>query len=456
MFSVPPGPWTVQEHIVPASYPRGYRRCVRDPYKSRLKLHVKQYTPHNKQSDRIEEYTPITLLFIHGLGSHKETYEPLLSALVKNPSTPPIRHIFSFDYVNHGQSYMLNKDEIGDETDWLDMARDVLQLVNHFQNEMIAPLVGMAQSYGCTGILASSNWSLRLFQVIVCIEPTVENGWYHIDQYGLDGKQQLVPFPKEHLAKPVTDMTSINSESESVVYDSLGKGHAGMLVFRRRDTWPSLDAARQAFRRLPYFSRYHPDVFEKLMQYDFRPVDPNQPSGAVTLVTPSFLEASYFFRLDPPLKGGAERDYASRTIESQNMPGFYSPGMARIKALMPGIGTRVCYVWSGDQSSYFAPLNQGTHFAPPDYRNRVVEITGTGLGGQGGTSSGQVDQIYVESGGHALPLENPVGTADVIANWLGNRWWPEWQKEREHWKEEARFGKDTETWAEWTKRISKL
>ncbi|KAL9115755.1 MAG: hypothetical protein Q9227_000123 [Pyrenula ochraceoflavens] len=442
-------PWTVKEHIIPASFPRGYRRGLRDPFRSRLRLHVKQYISTSENARDSNGSTPLTIIFVHGAGSHKEAYEPFLSSLLTDASSPPIRQIFSFDYVNHGQSYMLNRKEIGDETDWLDLARDVLQLVNHFQQEMIAPVVGIAQSYGCVGILASSNWSPRLFQTIICIEPVIENGWYHANP-GLEGNSQLVPFSQKKPAKaPGENFESKDGEVKELhqSYNSIGKKSMGPYKFRRPDTWPSLTAAREAFHRSSYFSKFHPDVFEKVIQHDIRPVDPSAPAGPVTLVTPSFLEASYYMRLDPPFDGNVEYDYASRTIDSQTNPGFYHPGPARLRLLMPGISTRICYVWSKDPSN---------GICTPAYRDRILKLTGSGLGGLGGKARGQVDETSVPTGGHALPLENPHGTAGVIATWLGQTWRLEWEKEEEKWREQAKFGKDTKVWAEWTRRISKL
>lgn len=419
--------WKIQEHVIPASHPRAYHRGVRDAFRSRLQLHVKRYILQDYSCMRPDSNsTPLTIVFIPGVGSTKESYEPFLSSLVTQSSAPPIRQIFSFDCVDHGQSYLLNQHELGDEPHWLDPARDLLQLLNYFQAEVVAPVVGISQSAGANAVLVADSWSPRLFQAVVCIEPVVENGWWHLNE-GLDG------------TLPVT------SHSPQPVFKHRGRNYNGVRAFLRRDTWPSRRAAEDAFRRNRHYSSFDRKVLEKVFQYDLQPLSSDDPDGPVTLTTPSFLEAAHYMRLDPPLPGQEAADYATRTLESRHLPGFYSPGPALGKGQMGRITTRVLYVW--------APENP---FTNPKYHRRVTAATGTGLGGSGGVKTGQVDEAFVDQGGHTLPFDNPVGTARQIAHWLGGKWWQEWQKEQVRWREVAGVGKDSRVWAEWHERISKL
>lgn len=71
-----------------------------------------------------------------------------------------------------------------------------------------------------------------------------------------------------------------------------------------------------------------------------------------------------------------------------------------------------------------------THgYTDEQYRERLVSITGTGHGGGGGRSTGQVQEVYVDKGGHALPFDNPTGTSAKVADWLGGEFWVWWQDE---------------------------
>ncbi|KAL9621369.1 MAG: hypothetical protein Q9160_004129 [Pyrenula sp. 1 TL-2023] len=418
--------WKVQEHVIPAAYPRGYHRGVRDPIHSRLRLHVKQYIVRSSVTTKEDDTrTPLTIIFAHGVGSSKESYEPLLSSLVTHPSSPPIRHIFSLDFVDNGRSYLLNQTELGDAPHWSDIARDLLQLVNHFQADMTVPLVGISQSAGAHALFTSASWSPRLFQALVCIEPVVENGFWHWNE-GIDGS------------------LPVNSSASPTIKKG-GRDYTGVLAFLRRDVWPTFSAAEKTFRRSPYYSGFDESVLQKVLQYDLRPINHADPTGPATLVTPSFLEASHFMRLDPPIPGQDEVDHPTRTLESQHLAGFFSPGAASVRAQMASISARVLYVW--------APENA---FTNAKYHKRVIAATGTGVEGGGGLNNGQVDETVVEKGRHTLPLDNPAGTARKIAEWLGGRWWQEWQQAQGRWMETVQIGKDTDVWAEWARRISKL
>lgn len=229
-----PDPWTFKEYIIPASYPRCFRRGVRDAQTSLLRLHVKQYIPIVSEQMSQPEWnfpkTAITIIFHHGTGCSKESYEPFFADLLAHPSCPPIRSIWSLDAANHGKSYLLNASEIGDEPHWFDIAHDVKHLINTFQADMPSPLVGMGFSWGCNSILLNASWHSRIFQALICMEPVVEGGWWH------------------------------------GTYD---KGiHAVMGLVGKRDKWPSLEAARNAFAKSRYYGRFDPRVLEKVLQYD--------------------------------------------------------------------------------------------------------------------------------------------------------------------------------------------
>jgi pimeloyl-ACP methyl ester carboxylesterase len=164
--------WTIHEHIIPASHPRGYRRGVRDPQTSRLKLHVKQYVPSRPPASP----TAITLIFQHGMppGAAKEPYEPFFWDLISHPKCPPVRAVWALDAAGFGQSFLLNKDVIGDEPQWFDSVEDVRHMINYFQDEMRSPLIGIGQSWGSVAMLVNASRHPRLFQAIILSDPVIE------------------------------------------------------------------------------------------------------------------------------------------------------------------------------------------------------------------------------------------------------------------------------------------
>lgn len=92
------GAWDVKSHIIPASHIRGYKRGVRDETKHRLQLSVNQYTPtHTSEPPTYAA----TIVFVHGIGSTKESYEPFFANLLK--AGLPIRSIWAADLAWHGK-----------------------------------------------------------------------------------------------------------------------------------------------------------------------------------------------------------------------------------------------------------------------------------------------------------------------------------------------------------------
>ncbi|QSS62851.1 toxin biosynthesis protein [Histoplasma capsulatum] len=410
-------PWTVRTHIIPAAYPRSFRRGTRNPHNSRLKLHVNEYRPHGRaHKDGGNADNPgATVIFAHGVGSVKECYEPFFADLLTNPLTPAIHAIWAADVVNHGQSYHLNEREIGDEHHWFDGAHDIMQLINHFQSSLTLPLIGIGQSWGCVHLLLPAAWHPRIFQGIVLMEPVLEVGYHHIEELKAHG------VPEQGLARNM---------------------NMGFSVALMRDQWESREAAERHMRKSKYYSQLDPRVLSQSLRYELR----SMPDGSVTLATPRYQQAQLFMRADPPMKGyPAGEDYATRAEESFVARGFYRGEPAKIKEYLPGVHCKALYVWTADNS----PLSTDS------YRNRIVGKTGIGLGGGGGEATGQVKEVFVAAEGHALPFLEPRGTARAVAKWLAEELKPQWEIEEARQRKEPGIDPITVP-HEWVQRISKL
>ncbi|PGH11854.1 hypothetical protein AJ79_04651 [Helicocarpus griseus UAMH5409] len=410
-------PWTVHSHIIPASYPRSFRRGVRDLQISRLKLHVNEYRPHPSCSNKTRSPASpgATIIFAHGVGSTKESYEPFLADLLIHPSTPTINAIWAADAANHGQSYRLNESELGDEPHWFDGAHDIMQLINHFQSSITQPLIGIGQSWGCVHLLLPAAWHPRIFQGLVLMEPVLETGYYHFEEAKARG------VPERRLAR---------------------NGNVGFSVALMRDSWPSREEAERHTRKLKYYAQFDPRVLERTLRYELRDL----PDGSVTLATPRYQQAQLFMRADPPMKGyPVSEDHATKDRESVVAQGFYRGEPARIKEYLPGVHCKALYVWSADES----------FISTESYRRRVIGLTGTGRGGGGGMAAGQVREVFVEADGHSLPFTAPGNTAGAIAGWFGEEMGARWEAEDEKWKGEATIDPMTVP-REWTDRVLKL
>jgi pimeloyl-ACP methyl ester carboxylesterase len=380
-------PWTVKEHIIAASHPRAFRRGVRDPQNSHLRLHVKQYIPHRSGEIGDDSISPsrkaITIIFHHGVGCSKEPFEPFFADLLTLSSCPPIRSIWALDAANHGQSYLLNAAEVGDEPHWFDTAHDVKHLINTFQAEMPPPLIGMGFSWGCNSMLLNAGWHPRIFQGLICMEPTIEAGWWH---------------------------------------GSYERGsHAAMGVVKKRDQWGSRQAARTSLSKSSYYGGFDPRVFEKVMQYDLIEVLEGDREG-MTLTTPKSQEVACIMRPAPSLAGyPAGEDYETRQDESRMIKGFYRSEGSKVKEVMKGIHCKTLLMWSKEDN----------WLSDAPYRERVTKAVGTGLMGGGGNGKGQVDTLVVERGRHNFLFDNPQESGSKVAIWLKQAIWPMFLQEEE-------------------------
>ena len=80
--------------------------------------------------------------------SAQETYEPLWEKLVKAASGFKVASIWIADVANHGASYDLNQEELGDDPNYKDHSLDLLLMINRFRHRMKTPLIGVGHSMG--------------------------------------------------------------------------------------------------------------------------------------------------------------------------------------------------------------------------------------------------------------------------------------------------------------------
>ncbi len=122
----------IKEHMIPASFVRGFCRGVRDETSAQLRMCVKQYKPIHYPEPRLHDPS---IIFTHGTSIAKESCEPMFDATLSDTEFR-IRSIWSIEYTHHGTSYLLNKDILGDEIHWFDHSRDIIHTIDHFQADM--------------------------------------------------------------------------------------------------------------------------------------------------------------------------------------------------------------------------------------------------------------------------------------------------------------------------------
>ncbi|KAI9708443.1 MAG: hypothetical protein M1820_003903 [Bogoriella megaspora] len=371
--------WTIKEHIINASFIRALPRGIRDEENHRLRLHVKQWTP---KANPCPQSGDVTVIFAHGVGSSKESYEVFFDYLLQRGLG--IRSIWAMDVAHHGQSYMLNKDVIGDEISWYDAARDIIHMINTFQQEITPPIIGIGQSWGGAYLLEASDLHPRLFDGLILVEPTVATG------YGRDKNKRVT------------------------------------WMMERQDWWPSREAAESSLRKLKYYQRFDPRVFERVIKYDIRDVTPNDPSFdhsatdsgfpivglGVTLTTPKAQEVYTMMQEHLEHPGQISILPNKATPEETVMPRFYRAEGIMMKKILPNVLPPVLYAWGKSSDLAIGP-NAGL-----SYRKMLLETTGSADCGSGGQAKGKVREVWVDDSTHPIPFEQPEALSKALAPWL--------------------------------------
>lgn len=111
---------------------------------------------------------------------------------------------------------------------------------------------------------------------------------------------------------------------------------------------------------------------------------------------------------------------------------------------MPRLRPHVLFIFGG-LSDVGTPLVQKT----------MMEITGIGIGGSGGSKEGAVSKYVFENLGHLMPMEDPTGCADIATAWLGKKlkvWAEKEAKFKEEWSQVPAEEKSMVS-EEWKERI---
>ncbi|KAM0248337.1 hypothetical protein ACHAP5_003507 [Fusarium lateritium] len=351
------------------------------------KLAVKQYIPHDNTNPRPGD---VTIVGAHANGFPKELYEPLWDDLYESAKQKNIRirSIWIADVWNQGQSGVTNENILGNDSSWYDHARDLMYLINQNQRDMPHPVVGIGHSMGGTQLAQLALWHPRLLDSLVLIDPILQ-----------------IPNPSISLAG---------------------------LSTKRRDIWPSRDQAAAKFKQSKFFQAWDPRVLDLWIEHGLRKVptelylagQDSLSDERVTLATSKHQELFSFVR-PAYLSRGWERSNdqdPEQNLDCPNYP-FHRPEPPRIYRQLPEVQPSLLYIF-GKQSDFSAPTQ----------REEKMEITGTGVGGNGGSAAGRVQEAVLDCG-HLVPMERVSECADSIASFLDKdmgRWRVEQDAFKEH------------------------
>lgn len=257
------------------------------------------YTPPSSSRDGqgSDDEDAVTVLLGHGTGLHKETWEPMLEALLQHldgsgwRSSPPspsrrapgIAEIWSFDAINCGESARLNEDILGEVIHQHDHARDFHNFVAHYlphhapdhgptilqrrresdpQHPRRIVFVGHSVSASMVSLLCDRHPSL--FAGIALVDPATLKFW-------------------PEMARNRTGITN--------------GGGSQLAALVRRDVWSTRPEAIAAFQQNRAYKHWHPKALELWCRFGIRPCDPDSDGhdgGPTTLTCPKKLEAAAY------------------------------------------------------------------------------------------------------------------------------------------------------------------
>lgn len=381
----------VHEHIIPASHIRELPNALaveEGTPEATLHLAVKQYVPLDNTDPQPGD---ITVIALHCNSFTKEVYEPLWDDLVASlPSGTKIRSIWMADIAQQGASYVLNEQKLADGVSWDDHGRDLLHMINHFRDQMTAPMFGIGHSMGGTQLIGLCKLHPRLFHAVAFLD-----GWFAIN---------FQPIDRKGFWKRSTT---------------------------RKDRFPSLAAVRKGYEKAPLFKSWDQRVFQRYMDTAFRelPTMLHPDGDGVALTTPTATEMFTTTRanidrinLNPKEATRLDRlTYPDMVYDLPQTWPYYMNQPTGAGKYLPHLRPRALFLYGSKGS-----------VARPEWQKENVEHTGTSDGGSGGQRLGCVHDGKIV-GGHFFPFENPNGTAERLGTWLGAEQivWREEKKELE-------------------------
>lgn len=192
------------------------------------------------------------------------------------------------DDMMHGASMDLNAGKLGTAQIWDDTARDLLNFVVH-----VLPGVKAEEA---SGRKAATTWQLpwvaadavppaRVIGFGASFGGTAQVGAAHAAPDRFDGVFLADPMVPPRVR--TWEMVNTPRGIEETIFRVRN-------ALKRRASWPSRAAAREAMGKLPFYKAFDPRTFELVISHGLVPADPNVPDGEVTLATPPWAEAAVF------------------------------------------------------------------------------------------------------------------------------------------------------------------
>ncbi|PCH36732.1 hypothetical protein WOLCODRAFT_82589 [Wolfiporia cocos MD-104 SS10] len=199
-----------------------------------LKLVAKHYLPIKPAVQGV------TLLFTHGIGAHKEVWEPMLEILLRNANAIGIHDAWSIDWQSHGDAAAVNDlvlREIPDGISTREYAVGLRAFAMSLFMKSCSEIIGIGHCAGSSALLLSTHTTPVPYAAIVLVEP------------GLYERTVWYKDHEKHMA------------SCKAMYDAISG---------RRDTWNSREEATAFFKQRDPWKRWDERVLNAHVVYGLK------------------------------------------------------------------------------------------------------------------------------------------------------------------------------------------
>ncbi|KAJ5708203.1 hypothetical protein N7488_008004 [Penicillium malachiteum] len=359
-------PFQIVSHLIPVHSSREYPQGIIDETKD-VYLAVKQYIPLLNQHN---DSDPMTIIAAAGVGFLKESHEPLFKQVLRKSSLAGlnVRSIWIADPFNIGESAVANRENLGRDPSTIDHSRD---------------LWGYDESFPPSDAKADCG-------------PRPFHGMFW-DLPGIDPN-----YGERVLAKWVSQ------------------------ALQQGDFWDTREEAEEALVKSQVAYSWNKKALARLKHYGTYSVK-TQTGLKWMLTTPKHQIASVVLRHIPKSVCVSSDDLANLTLAHRELVpdldpkialngSFYRSEFQHSWDLLPKMRPWVLYV-NGTSSP---------HFGDHSTRDRRAQITGTGVGGNGGVKLGAVQQVIIEGAGHDMPFDDNIAQLSThIVDWFmkeSRRW----------------------------------
>ncbi|KAG1819131.1 Alpha/Beta hydrolase protein [Suillus subaureus] len=308
----------------------------------------------------------ITLFLVHGTGFPKEIWETTLCYLLAVCGV--IDEIWSWESVQHGDSALLNRQNLSGNFDWTDNARDITNFLINYMPEKVdisvlpiqlrrlpasisearqksgfssRTLVVAGHSFGgCVVASVALNFP-ALFSSLILVDAMIDT---------------FTGIPLEHTQRMI--------------------GH----TLIRRQHWLSREDALRSFKSSPVFSAWHPDVLRLYVDYGLY----EDGSGRVRLKTPPIHEAIVYANLQVSRETWESMERLDENIELL----WILPGKeTREVSMMEQVSKE--RVWRRQANSSNVIIKSSDHLIPHESPEALAQIMADFLHRKYGVSSRQ-------------------------------------------------------------------